>query len=495
MIIKLSRDIHPTGHENEGQWSIIDCWSSILGKLHCVRLQILMNVVMSATVCCRERDMLTAEAWNWVSTECEWLRVIDHCYLFCDLATPAKNISIRVEWLHQSERAPSEPSESAQCQITLHPGSIPGVALYISFRSRCNFSSHSFNVKLEECRNMVGRYDTTRPWGCMQLREFTNSRKLLAIWNVGIDQVCIFVVWQAEMKMNCCLSTLGSPEYILRVAHALSVTPVSLYAHRRSLPIFLDSVLDLIWRWTWSPRSSELSNALGGWVGVNWEMNLEVVIDWVWRCTVRTRWTELRVGLGGGDRASLDMHLQAMIEWYWRSTWRQSICREVRRPLRLYSLVNMWLWECKELSTTSAERWETGWEPGTVDLGMMLHLVYTVLAVNSSLWHGEIERDDLTWCSSVIGEFSTWKREIRRDRGNHHEKLGRREFCVRVNCPSLIRQVRVPIWRIITPIRGYLNPIMQVVILISHSCSYAPYRSYHHPPSLSYSSTTLPSSQ
>ena len=57
-----------------------------------------------------------------------------------------------------------------------------------------------------------------------------------------------------------------------------------------------------------------------------------------WRCT----WlSELRDILRGRDRASLEMHLQAMIERDWRSTWRQSIWREARRQLRLYSLVNL----------------------------------------------------------------------------------------------------------------------------------------------------------
>jgi len=92
-------------------------------------------------------------------------------------------------------------------------------------------------------------------------------------------------------------------------------------------------------------------------------------------------------------------------------------------------------------------------------------------------------------------ELSTRKREIRGDGGNHHEKLGLREFRVWVNWPSPIRQERVPIRRLITPIRGLPNPIRQVVPLISHIRSYPPYRSHLHPPSLSFSSTTQPSSQ
>ena len=70
-----------------------------------------------------------------------------------------------------------------------------------------------------------------------------------------------------------------------------------------------------------------------------------------------------------------------------------------------------------------------------------------------------------------------------------------REFRVRVNWPSPIQQVQVPIWRVITPIWGLLNTIRQVLPVISHSCWYPPYHSHLHTPSLSFSSTTLPSSQ
>jgi len=70
-----------------------------------------------------------------------------------------------------------------------------------------------------------------------------------------------------------------------------------------------------------------------------------------------------------------------------------------------------------------------------------------------------------------------------------------RECRVRVNSPSSIRQVRVPIRRVITPIRGLPNPIREVVLLLSHIRSYPPHRSHLHPPSLSFSSTSQPSSQ
>jgi len=70
-----------------------------------------------------------------------------------------------------------------------------------------------------------------------------------------------------------------------------------------------------------------------------------------------------------------------------------------------------------------------------------------------------------------------------------------REFCVRVNWPSPIQQVWVPIRCVIRPIRGLPNPSRQVVPLISHIRSYSPYRAHLHLLSLPFSSTTLPSLQ
>jgi len=78
---------------------------------------------------------------------------------------------------------------------------------------------------------------------------------------------------------------------------------------------------------------------------------------------------------------------------------------------------------------------------------------------------------------------------------NHQEKLAHREFRVRVNLPSPIRQLWVPIWWVITSIWGLPNPIRQGVPLISQVHSYPPYRSHLHQPSISFSSTTLPSLQ
>src|SRR5882757_9963997 len=47
----------------------------------------------------------------------------------------AKNISVQAEWLRQSGRTPSEPSETPRWRITPHPVAIPRVALHITLQS------------------------------------------------------------------------------------------------------------------------------------------------------------------------------------------------------------------------------------------------------------------------------------------------------------------------------------------------------------------------
>jgi len=144
---------------------------------------------------------------------------------------------------------------------------------------RCEIlSSRLFYITLEK-RRKVRRYDTTRPWGSTQLCGSTKSRKEQVRRIVGKHRVCIFVVWQDEMKMKCCLSTPGSPEYILQVGHSTSITPVSPFTHHHSLTIYLEAVIELVWRCTWRPRSSELRVALGGRDQSSLQMHWEAVIE------------------------------------------------------------------------------------------------------------------------------------------------------------------------------------------------------------------------
>ena len=92
-------------------------------------------------------------------------------------------------------------------------------------------------------------------------------------------------------------------------------------------------------------------------------------------------------------------------------------------------------------------------------------------------------------------ELRTRWRETSRDGANCNEKLGLTEFRVQVKWISAIRQVWLPIRRVIIPTRVLPIPIRQVVSLISHFHSYSPRCSHFHPTSLYFSSITVPLSQ
>jgi len=81
-------------------------------------------------------------------------------------------------------------------------------------------------------------------------------------------------------------------------------------------------------------------------------------------------------------------------------------------------------------------------------------------------------------------QWRTSRSETRRDVTNDYEKLGLWECHVQDNLPSPIRQVRVPILHVITPIQCLPNLIKQVVSQISQLRSYPPHRSLLHPPFL-----------
>jgi len=136
---------------------------------------------------------------------------------------------------------------------------------WISPRVPSTLSSRSVGRRWEDMI-LHGRED---PRNCVDPRKERVRPK------VGKDRVCIFVEWQDEMKMRCCLSTLGSPKDILRVAQSTSVTPVSPYTHRRSSTICFEAVIDRVWRCTWRPGWSEPRDALGGRDPVSMEMHLQ----------------------------------------------------------------------------------------------------------------------------------------------------------------------------------------------------------------------------
>jgi hypothetical protein len=72
--------------------------------------------------------------------------------------------------------------------------------------------------------------------------------------------------------------------------------------------------MEQVSRCTWSPRSSELRDALGGHEGSSLEVHQEAVIKQVWRCNWRPTLNQLRDALGRCQQVSLESHLAAESE-------------------------------------------------------------------------------------------------------------------------------------------------------------------------------------
>jgi len=79
--------------------------------------------------------------------------------------TSEKNISVRADWLCQSGRAPSEPSETPWWQITPRPASRPRVASQIALRSPFrSFVSLCRSPILNQYPGVVANCDYTSDW-------------------------------------------------------------------------------------------------------------------------------------------------------------------------------------------------------------------------------------------------------------------------------------------------------------------------------------------
>ena len=114
------------------------------------------------------------------------------------------------------------------------------------------------------------------------------------------------------------------------------------YLYRASLEMHFEAVIERVWTCTWRPRSSELSDALGGRDTPSWEMNFEVVMERVWGCSFRPwssdfgdalwswdpssseicTWGAWSCELEGREPGCLEILLEAMIDQDWGSTWK-----------------------------------------------------------------------------------------------------------------------------------------------------------------------------
>jgi len=189
---------------------------------------------------------------------------------------------------------------------------MPGVGLHIALWSPCRrFFSLCRSPILNTQSGIVANCDHKSEWvhcvhvwiGIEMHKDPRNLAK--SEWNQKLEKIeCVFSLydkmrWKSDAVY---LSTPGSPEYILRVAHSTSGTSVSLYTHYGSWTIYLEAVIELVWRCTRRPRLSELRDALGGSDRSSFEIHWDAEVEKTQRCTRRPWSIEFGDAVGAWDR-------------------------------------------------------------------------------------------------------------------------------------------------------------------------------------------------
>ena len=134
----------------------------------------LLKFESTSNNCWLLRNILTRIKTFWISSQLlllfinivfSLIRVWQTPIPCCLQATSAKNISVRAEWLRQSGRAPSEPSETPRWQTTPCPAPIRRVTLHIALRSRFRrfFSLCRYPIVNGPC-GVVANSDHTLEW-------------------------------------------------------------------------------------------------------------------------------------------------------------------------------------------------------------------------------------------------------------------------------------------------------------------------------------------
>jgi len=182
--------------------------------------------------------------------------------------------------------------------------------------------------------------------------------------------------------------------------------------------IYIATYQHLRYPWISVHPPSLIYDVLGGHDRASWDMHMEDRIGWTQRCT----WRPWSCELGGCNRASLDIHLVAVIERVWRCTWRLWSSEfgdalggrdEVRldeyleavdgRLARcwdsIHQLVNSQPWECDNVTFPLSSQGELA------DGGRLCREVRRMLklhsVVNSYSW--EWREDKQSWVDAVLG--------------------------------------------------------------------------------------------
>jgi len=139
-----------------------------------------------------------------------------------------------------------------------------------------------------------------------------------------------------------------------------------------------EAVIERVWRCTERPWLSEFGDALWGRDWARLEMQLETEIEWTQRCTGRPWSSEFGHALGGRDRVNSEMHSElwssqfrdAHAVGYDRGRWEEYLevvdleavdGRRARCWDSIHRLVNSKPWECNEVTLPMKLLWRTGW--------------------------------------------------------------------------------------------------------------------------------------
>ena len=153
--------------------------------------------------------------------------------------------------------------------------------------------------------------------------------------------------------------------------------------------MYLEAVIERVWRSTWRPWLFELA----GHNRATSNIHLEAVIKRVWRCT-RRLWTR---ELGCCNCARLKIHLEAVIEQVWRCTWRPR-----RWELGGHDCASLEI----QLEAVIERVWRCTWRPWSSEIGGVLG--------GGQSGHGSLvgrrnrSRNSIHWLPCILGNVENW---------------------------------------------------------------------------------------
>jgi len=113
--------------------------------------------------------------------------------------TSAKHNSVPAEWLSQSGRAPSEPSETPRWQITPRPAAIQRIVLHITLQSQfhCFFSLCRYSIVNKHYGGVANCDHSTRHFVYHICLCYSHKIRYLIIWHEFFKYLYIYTYGQS----------------------------------------------------------------------------------------------------------------------------------------------------------------------------------------------------------------------------------------------------------------------------------------------------------